>query len=93
MISWDLLNNIIETRVEVPLKTILQPMCEEEKTEIELYEQIKHDVFEKIVPNWDKEDLHGVANRARTYLSSTYEKLSQKSVDTLVNNFYYNYWK
>ena len=93
MISWCLLNNIIETRIEVPLKTSLHPMCEKEKAEIEMYEQIKHDLYRKIVPNWDKEDLYEVTDRARIFLSSTYEELSQKSVEVLVNSFYYNYWK
>jgi len=84
---------MIETRVEVPLKTNLQPSCEEGKAEVEMFEQIKHDMFIKIVPNWENEDLCEVANRARAYLSSTYEKLSQKSVDTFVNHFHYTYWK
>jgi hypothetical protein len=39
MLSWDLLNNIIETRMEVPLKTNLEPTSEQEKDEIAMYYQ------------------------------------------------------
>ena len=88
MISWDLLNNIIESRVQVPWNTNLFPANEQEREEIAMYEKIKIDAF-SIEPNWMKEDLFQVCERAKSFLESKYEQLSKESVDKIVNYLAY----
>jgi hypothetical protein len=91
MISWELLNDIVENRMKVPLETKLTPVSEQEKAEFAMYEQIKRNIF-NIKIDWTNENgLSEAYEQVEKFLKANYPYLSEKSVEQFINYFAYQW--